>query len=149
MHGAYLWIIGTSVLYIGCMVPICVLSVRLSYIYDAWCLSVYYRYVCPIYRMHGADRCSSGTSVLYIRCMVIKVKELSSYIQGRTKENYVQLSTFTAQRCWVKDTQCAYVCMYVCMYVLRNMDASSRNHSYRGKAVIITYTVGDRGSTVV
>ena len=37
MHGAYLWSSGTSVLYIGCMVPI-------------WEV----RYVCPIYRMHGA-----------------------------------------------------------------------------------------------
>ena len=32
MHGAYLWSSGTSVLYIGCMVPICGVAVRLSYI---------------------------------------------------------------------------------------------------------------------
>ena len=44
---------GTSVLYIGFMVPI-------------W----RGRYVCPIYRMHGAYLRRSGTSVLYIGCMV-------------------------------------------------------------------------------
>jgi len=70
MNGAYLWSNGTSVLYIGCMVPICGVAVRLSYIKDAWCLSVEFRYVCPIYRMHGAYLWSSGTSVLFIGCMV-------------------------------------------------------------------------------
>jgi len=32
MHGAYLWSSGTSVLYIGCIAPICGEAVRLSYI---------------------------------------------------------------------------------------------------------------------
>ena len=54
MHVAYLWSSGRSVLYIGCMVPICVGAVRLSY----------------IYRMHGAYVGRSGTFVLYIGCMV-------------------------------------------------------------------------------
>ena len=53
MHGAYLGSSGTSVLYIGCVVPI-------------WGVAV----VCPIYRLHGAYLGSSGTSVLYIGCMV-------------------------------------------------------------------------------
>jgi len=43
-----------SVLYIGRIVPICGVAVRLSY----------------IYRMHGAYLWSSGTAVLYIGCMV-------------------------------------------------------------------------------
>ena len=53
MHGAYVGSSGTSVLYIGCMVPM-------------WGVG----HVCPIYRMHGAYVGSSGTSVLYIGCMV-------------------------------------------------------------------------------
>ena len=56
MHGAYVGISGTSVLYIGCMVPMwglaervlyieCMVpmwgvAVRLSYIQDAWCIKV-------------------------------------------------------------------------------------------------------------
>ena len=54
MHGAYVGSSGMSVLYIGCMVPICGVAVRLSY----------------IYRMHGAYVGCSGTSVLCIGCMV-------------------------------------------------------------------------------
>ena len=57
MYDAYLWSCGTYVLYIGCMVFICGVAVRLSYIYiyigymvPIWGL----RYVCPIYKMHGA-----------------------------------------------------------------------------------------------
>jgi hypothetical protein len=53
MYGAYLWSSGTSVLCIGCMVPICGVG-----------------YVCPIYRMHGAYLGNCGSSVLYIGCMV-------------------------------------------------------------------------------
>ena len=51
MHGAYVG--STSVLYVGCMVPM-------------WGVAV----VCPIYRMHGAYVGSSGTSVLCIGCML-------------------------------------------------------------------------------
>jgi hypothetical protein len=45
-------------------------AVRLSYIWDAWCLCGEERYVCPIYRMRGAYVGRSGTSVLYIGCVV-------------------------------------------------------------------------------
>ena len=54
MHDAYLGTSGTSVLYIGHMVPIWGVAVLLSY----------------IYRMHGAFVGSSGRSILYIGCMV-------------------------------------------------------------------------------
>ena len=40
IHGGCVGRIGTSVLYIGCMVPMWGGSVRLSYIEDAWCLKV-------------------------------------------------------------------------------------------------------------
>jgi len=56
MLGAYLGSSGRSVLYIGCLVPMWGVAVRLSYIY--------------IYRMHGVYVGSSVTSVLYIGCMV-------------------------------------------------------------------------------
>jgi len=54
MRGAYLWSSSTSVLYIGCVVSMWGVAVRLSY----------------IYRMHGAYVGRSGTSVLYIGCLV-------------------------------------------------------------------------------
>jgi hypothetical protein len=54
MHGVYVGSIGTSVLYIGRMVSMWGVAVRLSY----------------IYRTHGVYVGSSGTSVLYIGRMV-------------------------------------------------------------------------------
>jgi hypothetical protein len=56
MHGVYVGSIGTSALYIGRMVPMWGVAVRLPY----------------IYRMHGSCLWSSGTSALYIGRMVPK-----------------------------------------------------------------------------
>jgi len=70
MRGTYLGSSGTSVLYIGCMVLIWGVAVRVSYIYDAWYLSGEERYVCPIYRIHGTYLGRGSTSVLYIGRMV-------------------------------------------------------------------------------